>query len=67
MMFFPNDAKLCSKTSLKQPNHPSIYKLASSNFKPRSGRKGGEEEEEDEDKKEEEEAKLAALIRSWWR
>ncbi len=45
MMFFPNDVKLCSKKSLKQPNLTSIYKLTSSNFKSR----GGEEEKEDKE------------------
>ncbi len=33
MMFFSNDAKLCNKKSLKQPNRTSIYKLSNSNFK----------------------------------
>ncbi len=37
MMFFPNDAKLCSKKSLKQPNRTSIYKLTNLNFKWRGG------------------------------
>ncbi len=42
MTFFPNDAKLCGKNCLKQPNRTSIYKLTSSK----------EEEEEEEEEKE---------------
>ncbi len=44
MMFFPTDAKLCSKKSLKQPNRTSIYKLTSS-----KNAEEGEEEEEDKE------------------
>ncbi len=56
MVFFLNDAKLCSKRSLEQPNRTSIYKLTSSNFKCRrrrgKRRRRGEEEEEMKEEKE---------------
>ncbi len=38
-MFFPNDAKRCSKKSLKQLNRKFIYKFTRSNFKCRRRRR----------------------------
>ncbi len=56
MVFFPNDAKLCSKRSLEQPNRTSIYKLTRSNFKCRRRRGRRRRVEEEEEMKEEKEA-----------
>ncbi len=63
MMFFPDDAKLCSKMSLSQPNRTSIYKLTSKKLQVQ--KEGEEKEEEEEEKEEEKEAQLASLSRAW--